>query len=238
MTAPLLLLKVGSSSPSLKAARGDYDRIFIDAMPFLRDPMVVHDAQAAPPPEGRDWAAVIVTGSASSVHDREPWSEDAAAWLKQEVERGTPVLGVCYGHQLLAHALGGRTERSQLGPEVGRWDVTWDDDPLFAGLARPLPVFQLHWDRVVEPPPGARVFGWSERCPVQAMALGDRVRSVQFHPEFDEPIVAMRFEDHGPRLDRWRPGEWARCEATLGPADDARLVLRNFIERFTDVATR
>lgn len=238
MSKPLLLLKTGSSSPDLAAVRGDYDRIFVEAMDWLAEPPVVHDAVAAPPPDGA-WGAVVITGSPASVHAREPWSEAAARWLPAVVASGTPVLGVCYGHQLIAHALGGRTERSPRGPEVGRSDVSLDvDDPLFDGLPRTLPVLQLHWDHVVEPPAGARVLASSARCPVQAMAIGDTVRSVQFHPEFDEQIVGMRMDHHGPRLDAWRAGEQALARETLGPAPASRAVLRNFVVHFTDVAVR
>ena len=78
-------------------------------------------------PDPRSVRAVVVTGSAAMVTSREPWSERTAAWLCETVEVKTPVLGICYGHQLLAHALGGRVEDNPQGRHIGTVDVTLTD---------------------------------------------------------------------------------------------------------------
>ena len=121
-----------------------------------------------------------------------PWSVDdtvAAAWVAEELAllraahaRGVPVLGVCFGAQALAVALGGRVERAPVA-EVGWYEVD-TDDPSVIG---PGPWFQWHGDRF-SVPPGARELARSAVGP-QAFVLG-RSLGVQFHPEVDEDHLA------------------------------------------------
>src|SRR5262245_61079370 len=92
-------------------------------------------AQGDPLPAPESPAGVVVTGSSAMVSHREPWSELTAEWLARAVELGTPVLGICYGHQLLAHALGGAVGRNPRGREIGTVEVRsllpGQQDPLF-----------------------------------------------------------------------------------------------------------
>jgi GMP synthase (glutamine-hydrolysing) len=138
-------------------------------------------------------AGVVVTGSSAMVSERAPWSERTAAWLASAAFAGTPVLGICYGHQLLAHALGGRVARNPRGREIGTIEVRLQaaarGDALFAGLAEPLRVQATHVESVLELPAGARWLAASAGDPHQAFAVGERAWGVQFHPEFDADIV-------------------------------------------------
>ena len=84
---------------------------------------VVNVEAGEPLPEARGHAGVIVTGSAAMVTDRHPWSERTADWLREAVDRGLPYFGICYGHQLLAHALGGEVGDNPAGREMGPVDV-------------------------------------------------------------------------------------------------------------------
>jgi GMP synthase (glutamine-hydrolysing) len=128
--------------------------------------------------------AVVVTGSRSSVYWDEPWIGDLIDWVARAADRGLPVLGVCYGHQVLAEALGGRVtamDDVELGyREVCRVD---DGDPLLAGLDSPFVAFETHSDRVVELPSGATLLAENDRG-IQAFRRGD-CWGVQFHPEYD-----------------------------------------------------
>jgi GMP synthase (glutamine-hydrolysing) len=151
----------------------------------------VFEGEALPDP--RSVRAVVVTGSAAMVTSREPWSERTAAWLCETVEVKTPVLGICYGHQLLAHALGGRVEDNPHGRHIGTVDVTLtdaaEDDPLFNGFGPVLHLPVSHRQSVAELPAGARALATAERDPNHAFAFGERAWGVQFHPEFDADIV-------------------------------------------------
>jgi GMP synthase (glutamine-hydrolysing) len=149
--------------------------------------------RGAPAPDTLDWAAILITGSAHAVHDRHDWSERAGAWCAEAVARDVPVLGVCYGHQLLAHALGGRTGPNPNGPEYGMGDVeALVDDPVLGGSR--FSTYELHFDAVLEPPPDAVILARSARTEIEAMALGPRCRTVQWHPEFDATYVRGAIE--------------------------------------------
>jgi len=228
----LAILKTGSTRLFDSVARrgGDYDAWFAETLAPLGVELQVIDAVATRAPDG-DWDGIVITGSPASVHDEEPWSEAAAAWTKRHVERGIPTLGVCYGHQLLAHALGGETGPAQQH-EVGQFPVeVLADDPLFAGLERPLQTFLIHYNEVTRMPAEGRLLARSDRCPVQAFAIGDHVRAVQWHPEFDAIAVREAIAQDADRL----AGTGDDVEALIAGVQElpeAPRILTNFVEHF------
>ena len=135
-------------------------------------------------PADFDFDGVVVTGSSSSVYWDEPWIDALVEWVATAADRGLPILGVCYGHQVVATALGGRVE-AMADVELGYREIhrVVDDDPLLAGLDDPFVAFETHSDRVVELPPGATLLAENDRG-VQAFRRGD-CWGVQFHPEYD-----------------------------------------------------
>ncbi|WP_435067894.1 type 1 glutamine amidotransferase [Haloplanus sp. C73] len=146
--------------------------------------LVEFDVSAGDLPPDFDYDAVVVTGSRSSVYGSEPWIDDLLDWIGSAADRGLPILGVCYGHQALAAALGGQVE-SMGDYELGYREVrTVDDDPLFAGIDTPFTAFQAHSDRVTALPPGATRLAENDRG-VQAFRRGN-CWGVQFHPEYDQ----------------------------------------------------
>jgi GMP synthase (glutamine-hydrolysing) len=151
--------------------------------------------------------AVILSGGPSSV--LEPGAPRVGGWI---LELGVPVLGICYGHQLLAVLAGGRVER---GPgEYGRTLVEIvGGDPLFEGWGRVEEVWMSHGDHVAQPPPGARVLAVSKDTGyIAAFRLADRpVYGVQFHPEVRHTPKGRRLLDNFLRIARvarnWKPEE-------------------------------
>ncbi len=109
------------------------------------------------------------------------------------VDAGTPTLGICYGHQLLAAALGGEVGKNPQGREIGtillRLEPNATHDPLLAGFPAVLKVQATHVESVLTLPVGARVLGKSELDPYAAIAFGERAWGVQFHPEFDADVI-------------------------------------------------
>ncbi len=135
---------------------------------------------------------VIHTGSALSINDDHPFLEAAMSLVREGVAQGVPQLGICFGHQLLCRALGGRVAVRACpgGPEAGWCEVAFTRlGQRFFGVAARCRVFQHHFDEVVALPAGAVVLASSPHTAVQAFQ--DPVRRLvgtQFHPEFDPEL--------------------------------------------------
>jgi GMP synthase (glutamine-hydrolysing) len=165
-------------------------------------------------------AGVVVTGSASMVSARELWSERAAAWLAGIVaDDAVPVLGLCYGHQLIAHALGGEVGPNPNGREMGTVEVHFDAPASpFSPLFEP-GVFRghtSHVEAVLRPPRGAQVLARTRLDPHSALRFGPRQWGTQFHPEFDAEILRGYVE--------------ARREVLLGEGRDPDAMLAGIEE--------
>ena len=189
---PLLILKMGDTLPEVFARRGDYDAWIRPGLALSRLPVEVvcaHRDEPLPPPESL--AGVVVTGSPAMVSAREAWSERSGAWLARAVAADTWILGICYGHQLLAHALGGRVGPNPRGRQIGTIAVRLDaqGDPLMGGLPEELVVQATHVEVVREFPEAAVRLGANTMDPNAAFRLGARAWGVQFHPEFDADIM-------------------------------------------------
>lgn len=192
----ILILKLGSTLPELARTHGDFDDWIRLRLREASQATTVIDAQTELRlPDPRHFAGVILTGSHSMVTDREPWSERAAAWIPGAVSAEVPLLGICYGHQLLAHAMGGEVGVNPRGPEYGTIPVHLHErarhDPLFAGMPATILVQASHDQSVLRLPPGAVGLAASAHDPHQAFVMGTRAWGVQFHPEFDARVVRV-----------------------------------------------
>jgi GMP synthase (glutamine-hydrolysing) len=145
--------------------------------------LVEYDVTERELPDTFAFDACVLTGSRASVYWEEEWIADLSAWVRDAVERDVAFLGVCFGHQLLAHALGGTVEPMD-EYEIGYRTVEHDgESPLLSGVDEEFTVFTTHSDSVVELPPGAEQFAANDYG-VHGFRTGD-VFSVQFHPEYD-----------------------------------------------------
>jgi GMP synthase (glutamine-hydrolysing) len=228
----VLIVKTGNTLEPIAARRGDFEswiRAGLEVDSARVRVVRVFAGETLPQPGGL--AGVVVTGSSAMVSEREAWSETTAAWLADVVAAATPLLGICYGHQLLAHGLGGRVVKNPRGREIGSVDVALapeaaDDDLLGGGPA----VFRAqtsHVESVLELPPGATLLATTSLDPNHAFRVGLSAWGVQFHPEFDADITrgylrARRTVVASEGLDV------DRLIAGVGPAPHATAVLRRF----------
>lgn len=145
-------------------------------------------------PDARALAGVVVTGSSAMVTEREEWSEGCGRWLAEAARQSLAVLGICYGHQLLADALGGTVGDEPNGREIGTANVTLTaaatEDRLFETLPRRCDVQETHSQSVLALPPGATLLATGVHTRIQAFRWGATVWGVQFHPEFGPEITA------------------------------------------------
>ncbi|MDQ3039676.1 MAG: glutamine amidotransferase [Pseudomonadota bacterium] len=193
MRPPFLILQTGHPTASMRR-HGSFAH-WIRVAAGLRDDdavvinVVAPDGSSGEPLPAREgFAGVIVTGSGAMVTELLPWSEASAAWLHDAAHAGLPLLGICYGHQLIAHALGGQVGYNPLGREMGTVDITLQpdagDDPLFAGLPSRFTVQSTHLQTVLALPEGARLVATSKQDAACAFRWGQSTWGVQFHPEF------------------------------------------------------
>jgi GMP synthase (glutamine-hydrolysing) len=186
----LLIVKVGDTLPELAARRGDFEAWFMAGLGLDSDHVTVFDPRnGADFPPQDEIAGVLVTGSHAMVTERQPWSERTARWLVEVIGAGIPTLGVCYGHQLLAHAFGGKVGNNPRGTQEGTTSITLTPagltDPLLGGLGASFDAQVSHAQSALTLPPGAirlAFDGWDAN---QAFRLGANAWGVQFHPEMD-----------------------------------------------------
>lgn len=236
-TKPLLILFTGTTVPLVKERHGDFDSHFRAAIgDAWTGPWATLDARdlSAPLPEPSELSGVIVTGSSSSVTDRlnEPWMPRLEGWLRGAVKDEAPLLGVCFGHQILASALGGEVRKNPLGRAIGsRMVRRVVDDPLLEGLPEAFEVNVSHRDHVAVPPPGTTKLVTADHDDLHAFSAGPVARAVQFHPEFSDQIVRGYIEQ---RMDILR-GEGfdpERLHREVVDVPHARRLLRNFVTNF------
>jgi GMP synthase-like glutamine amidotransferase len=137
---------------------------------------------------------VVITGSPASVNDDAPWIEAACAFVRSLHARRVPTVGLCFGHQLIAKALGGTVERAaDWGLGVGRVNLV-RQEPWMQPPQAQLTLFAAHQDQVTQLPPGARLLGGDAFCPlgcytVDGNGQGDHMLAIQYHPELGRDFM-------------------------------------------------
>ena len=157
---------------------------------------------------------IVAMGGPMSVNDESelPWLIEEKAFLRQAIENGVPVLGICLGAQLIASALGARVQPNTV-VEIG-WFPVWRAESVGEGcFVFPDRIELLHWHgETFELPAGATLLASSEACPHQAFQLGRRVIGLQCHPEMTPAIIADLLDACADEL---RPGPWVQTPAQL-----------------------
>lgn len=188
------ILETGKVNPDLVPDHGHY-------VPMFRN--FLHRADAAIEVEGWDIVDAgripasphdadgwIITGSKHGVYDPLPWIEPLKTFLRETHAARVPMVGICFGHQILAETMGGKVVKSDRGWGAGVHEYRLEGEHPWAGTRESLNAHAMHQDQVVEKPGGARVIASSEFCDYAGLAYGDHAISVQPHPEFDAAYEA------------------------------------------------
>lgn len=197
-------------------------------------------------PDTVEESGIIIGGSPLAVYEQanEPWMRKLKEFLLAMHKRGKPMLGVCYGHQLLAHAFGGKVEKNSLGREYGTIKVDLTDagatDPIFQDMPRNFLASESHQDVVTSPSDAelvpALVLAENEKDGNHALAFGKNTRSVQFHPEIGPDVLTKIGEARKDLFinEGFVANETAHAELLRSIKDtpEARQVLRNFLVKF------
>lgn len=182
------ILKADSVRPLLAEEYGEYPDMFMALLSRV-DPalqFVVYDVQRGEYPQQLEEVdAYLMTGSKASVYDDLPWIHRLVEFVRRLHAADKKMLGICFGHQMIAHALGGKTARSEKGWGVGRHTYTLTEAAgAFGPAGMPFSILVSHRDQVAELPPGAAVLASSDFCAVAMMQVGEHMLSLQGHPEF------------------------------------------------------
>jgi len=189
----ITLIKTGGTIPEIRQQHGDFENWFADGL-GVSSVQQVDVFRGQPLPALEETAGIVITGSAAMVSHREDWSEETAQWLKQAVQAGLPVLGVCYGHQLLAQALGGKVGPNPNGRQIGTVLTKSLDsaanDPLLGHLPLEYASQTSHSESVLELPPAAVRLATSPLDDNFAIRFSENAWGVQYHPEFSGPVMS------------------------------------------------
>jgi len=190
-------------------------------------------ATGAPLPAPKGLDGVLITGSASGVYDPEPWMEPLFDFIRTAAEDKIPQFGVCFGHQAMAEALGGKAEKSAKGWGVGRhaysipMRANW-----MAGGPDHFALAVSHQDQVTQAPPNTETIAASEFCPHAGLSYGGfPAASFQGHPEFGPGYASALHELRRDRIgDALVDTAIRSFEAPLDSAEVARWMARFFRE--------
>jgi len=177
------ILKTDAVRPEWVGRFGEYpdmfERVFREIDADLQ--FSVWDVEAGEWPLGPDEVdGFIITGSKSSFCDDKDWIRQLESFVRQCHARRKKIVGICFGHQLIAQALGGHVGKAGNGWGVGIHEYELIDDTLPSSVR----LLASHQDQVQSPPPGARVIARNAHCPIAGLRLGEHVLTFQGHPEF------------------------------------------------------
>lgn len=197
------ILQTGDGAPELHTAFGDYPHIWQRWLSRHAGQVAARSydvRRGILPKSPHECAGWIVTGSDDHVYDRLHWMPAAEEFLQQVHASQLPMLGICYGHQMMAHALGGQVERAATGLEIGLKEYRW------SGRGHPVVLPAYHYDQVIQPPASARILAHNPTCPHAVLAYGTTALTLQGHPEFSvdylRALIALDVDhpEDGPAL--------------------------------------
>lgn len=230
---PLLLIQVGTPPDAIRAQEGDLSDWFKAALDLHEDQLEVvrvFEGESLPVPCKTQPA--VITGSWSMVTDQLDWSEATADWIRRAMAIQQPLFGVCYGHQLMSHALGGKVDFHPDGIEIGCLSVELlpdaDGDPLLENLPSQFDAYLTHMQSVIVPPPAAVVLARSAHEAHQILRYGPHAISTQFHPEFTSSILAACIDRRAEMLRSMGRNPEA-LQANACNANHTLVLLRRFV---------
>ena len=229
----LIIIKAGSTFSETKKKLGDFeDWIIHGAGLSCEDVSVINAITGEALPDIDCIAGVIITGSHAMVTDDAPWIKKLNQWIPLVLQHNRPFLGICFGHQLLAQAMGGASGYHPKGPEIGTVTINLTTegkiDRLLGSLPDPFKAHCTHAQTVITLPEKAVNLAENKFEAHHAFRLGDNAWGVQFHPEFSADIMATYINEQAVTL--CENGQDIRAlTAAIGTTASANELLKRFI---------
>lgn len=200
-----VIIKTGSTFSTIKQEFGDFEDWMIAGCGVpVAEVSVINVIEGESLPSVESISGMIITGSPSMVTDQEAWMRALACWIVRAVERDIPVLGVCFGHQLLAQAMGGAVDYHPQGREIGTVSIELTAegmrDPLLGYLPDTFKAHVTHAQTVTRLPENALRLAGNPYESHHAFRIGSCAWGVQFHPEFTEDIMQAYVSEHAGAL--------------------------------------
>lgn len=226
----IAILRTDTVFPELSARFGEYPDMFIRLLSAAEPghEFSVFDVEHGCLPAAPHTAdAYLITGSKAGVYEDIEWIHRLQDFVRSLHAARRPTIGICFGHQLIAQALGGRVERSDRGWGVGVHSARWyHHPPWLEDSPTRLRLLVSHQDQVITPAAGTTILAGSAFCPVAACQLGDHLLSFQGHPEFAPGYARGLLE-----LRRGALGEdrYRRALASLNESTDSASIARGML---------
>ena len=221
----MLIIKTGETFPAIKEQFGDFEEMIRTFADLTSEEVIVAPVYKGIEllPTLENIGAIVITGSHSMVTDQEEWSEHLKTWLQQIAPLQIPTLGICYGHQILAEAFGGKVDYHPKGIEIGTASIHLSeaarDDSLFGCLSptfcSPIDIEKrqsemeaaifghvTHSQTVIKLPEQAVLLASNEFEPHHAFKLNNHMYGVQFHPEFTADIIRVYIDEQSEHLEK------------------------------------
>ncbi|MAM60954.1 type 1 glutamine amidotransferase [Maritimibacter sp. UBA3975] len=211
------ILQTGHVPDALIGEVGDYSGMFerlLAGHDFIFRTWNVVDGEF--PENAEDAQGWLITGSRHGAYEDHDWIAPLENLIREIAASGRPLVGICFGHQIIAQAMGGKVEKFRGGWSVGRQVYDFGDTELALNA--------WHQDQVVDLPEGAQVIAESDFCRNAAMVIGSNILTVQPHPEFDADMVRGLIEHRSGTVP---PDLVSAARATLQkPTDNAEFAAR------------
>jgi GMP synthase (glutamine-hydrolysing) len=233
MSNKIVIIKTGNTIPSLLAQQEDFEDWFVQGTGLQSSRFICSAVDKGEVlPDIDEIGAAIVTGSPAYVTDLAHWNQTAAEYLREMHIQRKPILGVCYGHQLLAWAFGGEVGFHPQGREIGTVDVELTEaaksDELFAEMPSEFIAQASHQQSILALPADAVLLAKNDFDAHHAFRLGTSTWGVQFHPEFSASVMRAYITERSDDISK----EGIDVQGLLGevaPTPAAASLLKQFV---------